>query len=497
MVCGTASDVGKSHVVTGLCRALARRGIKVAPFKAQNMALNSYVTPAGCEIGRAQGVQALAAGVEPEVGMNPILLKPTSERTSQVVLNGRPLGHFSAAEYQRMKPGLLDEVLTALEDLRARFDVVIAEGAGSPAEINLVDHDIVNLRVAHEAGLPAVIVGDIDRGGVFAALYGTFALVPDAYRPLVRGFIINKFRGDPALLGDGLADLQRRCGVPTLGVLPWIHDVALDAEDSLALAGPRPRAASAPIADQVDVAAVRFPRLSNFTDLDALAIEPGVSVRLVEHAAAVGDPDLIVLPGTKATVADLDWLRAKSLHRVIEERRRAGATVLGVCGGYQMLGRVIVDDVESCRGEVDALGWLDARTRFEPEKLTRQRRGVALGWRVSGYEIRHGRTERGARARPWVQLDDAYGADQEGAAQDGGAEEGPVLGTSLHGMFEEDGFRGAFLAEVAGRRGKRFVPAGVSFASARDLQFDRLADLIESHLDMDALEIIISGEPAR
>src|SRR5438309_565572 len=244
MVCGTASAVGKSAVVAGLCRLLARRGVRVAPFRAQNMALNSYVTPSGHEIGRAQGVQALAAGIEPEVAMNPILLKPTGERTSQVVVMGRPVAHLDAAAYHQRKPELLGVVLDALADLRARFDVVIAEGAGSPAEINLLDHDIVNLRVAYEAGLPAIVVGDIDRGGVFAALYGTVALLPDDLRRQVRGFVLNKFRGDPDLLEPGLAELEQRTGVPTLGVLPWIDGVALDAEDSLALDGPRPTAAT-------------------------------------------------------------------------------------------------------------------------------------------------------------------------------------------------------------------------------------------------------------
>ena len=493
MVCGTTSDAGKSLVVAGLCRMLSRRGVKVAPFKAQNMALNSFVTPAGHEIGRAQGVQALAARAEPEVAMNPILLKPTGERTSQVVVNGEPLGHFSAVEYHEMKPKLLDLVLAALADLRSRYDVVIAEGAGSPAEINLADHDIVNLRIAHEAGMPAIVVGDIDRGGVFAALYGTAALVAEHHRPLLRGFLINKFRGDPALLGDGLADLERRCGIPTLGVLPFLHDVALDAEDSLALAGPRPRADGPGRADSLDVAAVAFPRLSNFTDLDALAIEPGVSVRLVDSAAALGAPDLVILPGTKATVADLEWLRGRGLDRAVAERRAAGALVLGICGGYQMLGRRIDDGVESQRGVVDGLGWLDVETTFAASKITRQRRGTAMGQRVSAYEIHHGVTVRGGQAAAWIDLDDVHGHQAEGAVDLGDA---GVLGTSLHGLFEEDGFRGTFLTEIGRRREKTFVPAGVSFAAAREAQFERLADLIEGHVDNDALDhLLAEGSP--
>ncbi|HEX3394158.1 MAG TPA: cobyric acid synthase, partial [Acidimicrobiales bacterium] len=310
MVCGTASDVGKSHLVTALCRLLHRRGIRVAPFKAQNMALNSAVTPAGHEIGRAQTVQALAAGVDAEVAMNPVLVKPTGDRTSQVMVMGRPYGHLDAVAFQAAKRGLRPVVTAALADLRSRFDVVILEGAGSPAEINLLDGDIVNLRLAAEVGAPALVVGDIDKGGVFAALYGTVALLPADLRPLVRGFVINKFRGDPGLLGDGLADLERRCGVPTLGVLPWIHDVGLDAEDSLSLRGRRPSAAHPSQCETLDVAVVRFPRIANFTDFEALETEPGVAVRMVDHAGALGDPDLVVLPGTKTTVADLEWLRA-------------------------------------------------------------------------------------------------------------------------------------------------------------------------------------------
>jgi adenosylcobyric acid synthase len=480
MVCGTSSDAGKSHVVTGLCRLLHRRGVKVAPFKAQNMALNSFVTPSGHEIGRAQGVQALAAGVEPEVAMNPILLKPTGERTSQVVVLGKPVDHLDAVAYHERKPELLNTVLEALSDLRSRFDVVICEGAGSPAEINLLDHDIVNLRVAAEADIPAVVVGDIDRGGVFASLYGTVALLPERYRRLVKGFVINKFRGDPALLTDGLRDLEQRTGVPTLGVLPFVHDVALDAEDSLALEGPRPASAGAARGDSLDVAAVRFPRLSNFTDLDALALEPGVSVRLVSDAASLGDPDLIVLPGTKATVADLEWLRGRGFDRAITRR---DTLVLGVCGGYQMLGRHIVDDVESGRGAVDALGWLDVETRFAPDKVTRQRRGHAMGQRVTGYEIHHGVTTRGPAAAGWVHLDDVHGSDDDGAVDP----DARFLGTSLHGIFEEDGFRATFLTEVGRRREKTFVPAGVSFEAARESQFDRLADLIEANVDLSAV----------
>ena len=475
MVCGTASDAGKSRLVSGLCRWLHRRGVAVAPFKAQNMALNSYVTPEGHEIGRAQGVQALAAGVDPHVDMNPILLKPTGERTSQVVVLGRPWDHLDAVAYHALKPALRTTVLEALDRLRARFDVVVMEGAGSPAEINLLDGDLVNLWLARAAGATAVVVGDIDRGGVFAALYGTVALLPDDLRCCVRGFVINKFRGDPALLAPGLAELEARTGVPTLGVVPWTPGLDLDAEDSLALP-----AAGRPAAGALDVAVVRLPRISNFTDFDALALDPAVSVRYVEHPGALGDPDLAVLPGTKATVSDLAWLRERGF---VEALSRV-TTVLGICGGYQMLGRRITDAVESGEGTVDALGWLDAETRFQPEKVTRPRRGVACGEPLTGYQIHHGRT---VSQSTWMALDDHWGAEPDGAR----SPDGRVLGTTLHGLFESDGFRAAFLAGVAHRRGKPFVPAGVSFAAAREAQLDRLADLVEAHLDTAAVEALI------
>ena len=485
VVCGTASDVGKTHLVTGLCRLLARRGLRVAPFKAQNMSLNSWVTEGGHEISRAQGVQALAAGVEPEVAMNPVLLKPTGERASQVVVLGRPVAELDAAAYLDAAPGLRDLVGGQLRELRRRFDVVVAEGAGGAAEINLFDRDLGNLPLAHSAGLPAILVGDIERGGVFASLYGTMALLPPPYRRLVKGLVINKFRGDPDLLGTGPADLERRCGVPLLGVLPWMDDLGLDAEDSLALAGPPPRASDRPGAGALDVAVVRFPRIANFTDLDALAVEPAVEVRMVSRAGALGRPDLVVLPGTKSTVADLAWLRGRGLDRAIAS---CGATVLGICGGAQMMGRSIVDHVESRRGHVGALGWLDATTTFAPDKVTRRRRGRALGEAVAGYQIHHGRLAAGPGAGPWIHLDGGgSGPEPEGAADPGSGR----YATSLHGVFEEDAFRAAFLDRVARLAGKRFSPTGVSFAAARQAQFDRLADALEAHLDLAALDAVV------
>ena len=479
MVCGTTSDAGKSQMVAGLCRVLQRQGVRVAPFKAQNMALNSAITASGHEIGRAQVMQAAAAGIEPEVIMNPVLLKPTGERTSQVIVLGRAIGELSAAEYHEYKPKLLITVLDALAELRTKFDVVLLEGAGSPTEINLLAHDIVNLRIAYEARLPAIVVGDINLGGVFAALYGTVALLPSHYRELVRGFVINKLRGDPSLLLDGCQQLEAACGVPTLGVIPWLPDLALDAEDSLALSGPRPSARQAPMADTLDIAVVGLPRLSNFTDFDPLCIEPGVHVRFVHDASGLGRPDLIILPGTKATVADLAWLRERRFDVALAQ---TCAPVLGICGGYQMLGATIDDPVESSAGRIEGLGHLPVATVFEPMKVTRQITGVVAADAVHGYQIHHGRVWPSG-GTPWLVLAD-------GTID--GVTHGHFMGTTVHGLFEADAFRHRFLGDIAERAGKRWLSAGVSYAAARENQFDRLADAIEAHLDMAAIEQLIT-----
>ena len=474
-MCGTTSDAGKSFVVAGLCRLLARCGVRVAPFKAQNMANNASVTADGAEIAHAQWVQALAAGVPPEAAMNPVLLKPTTERSSQVVVMGKPLGTWPAARYQREKGTLLPVVLDALADLRSRYDVVLCEGAGSPTEINLLDGDIANLRLAREAGLPAVVVGDIDRGGVFAALYGTVALLPDDLRPLVRGFILNKFRGDRALLADATAELERRCGVPTLGCLPMLPGTDIDAEDSLALDAPDAEADVGAPGPFLDVAAVRFPRVANFGDLDPLRLEAGVQVRWVRSAAELGRPHLVVLPGSKSTRSDLAWFRQTGLAAGIAA---SGAPVIGICAGLQMMGSSVDDPagVEGDPGCAAGLGWLPVTTRFEPDKVLDRPAGRAVGGPgagevVAGFRIHHGRVTAGSGAEAWLEADDGTVL---------GWQHGRVAGTTLHAAFESDLFRAAVLRWAAVRAAVP-VPPGLgtlAFAAARMRRLDRIADTL-------------------
>ncbi|BDB62167.1 MULTISPECIES: cobyric acid synthase [Rhodococcus] len=478
LVAGTTSDAGKSVVVTGICRSLSRRGLKVAPFKAQNMSNNSMVTSEGAEIGRAQWIQAVAAGAIPEAAMNPVLLKPGSDRRSHVVVLGRPAGALEAGEFAGGRRHLAEAAFGAFDDLRRRFDVVVCEGAGSAAEINLRDHDYVNMGLAQHGSIPTVVVGDIDRGGVFASMFGTLALLDAADQQLIRGFVINKFRGDVSLLKPGLDSLERLTGRPVLGVLPWQRDLWLDSEDSLALT-------SRPAHDgdgALSIAVVLLPRVSNFTDVDALCLEPDVRVRFVDDPRALTGADVVIVPGTRATLADLAWLRSRGLDTAIVEHARRGGPVLGICGGFQMLGTRIDDPhgVEGVPGaSMPGLGLLPVRTTFGPEKVLRLPTGTALDVAASGYEIHHGRIT----------------VDGETDFL-GGTRVGSVFGTMWHGALEGDGLRWAWLREVAASVGREIRTGEMSFPAARESRIEALADLVDEHLDMDALLDMLSDEQA-
>ena len=485
LIAGTTSDAGKSVVTAGICRWLARKGLRVAPFKAQNMSLNSFVTKDGAEIGRAQAMQAAAARAEPSALMNPVLLKPGSDRSSQVVLLGKPVGEMSARGYHTewRREGLLETVTDCLNELRRTHDAVICEGAGSPAEINLRRTDIVNLGLARAAGLPVVVVGDIDRGGVFASFFGTTALLSREDQRHIAAYVVNKFRGDVTLLEPGLDMLRDLTGRPTVGVLPYAHGLGIDEEDGLrvSLRGTVRESVVAPPhgADVLRVAVAAVPLMSNFTDVDALAAEPGVIVRFVDRPEELADADLVVLPGTRGTVRALEWLRERGLADAIARRAAEGRAVLGICGGFQALGERIEDEVESKAGTVAGLGLLPVRVRFATGKTLARPVGEALGERVEGYEIHHGVAEL---------LD---GGDEPFLD---GCRVGSVWGTHWHGSLESDGFRRAFLRRVAEAAGRAFVPApDTRFGELREEQLDRLGDLIEEHADTDALLRLIEG----
>ncbi|WP_375424578.1 cobyric acid synthase [uncultured Friedmanniella sp.] len=471
LVAGTSSDAGKSLVVTGLCRALARRGVAVAPFKAQNMSNNSAVCADGAEIGRAQYLQAQAARVQPESAMNPVLLKPGSDRRSHVVLRGRPAGTLEAGEYATGRAHLAAAAYEAYEDLAGRFDLVVCEGAGSPAEINLRAGDYVNLGLARRFDLPAVVVGDIDRGGVFAALYGTHALLAPEDRAVVTSFLVNKFRGDPSVLAPGLAELTRRTGVPFAGVIPWLTGVWLDAEDTLEV-GVWRRCGSHP--GSLKVAVVRLPRVSNLTDVEALAAEPGVDVLVTTEPDVVDGADLAVLPGSRATVSDLAWLRSTGIAAVVAERAGRGAPVLGVCGGYQMLAETIADpDEPGAASAVPGLGLLPTRVEVSPVKVLGRPVGAWDGQRVEAYEIHHGVATATGDAEPFLD----------------GFRRGEVWGTMWHGSLENDGFRRAWLAGVASTAGSNWTPepGAPSYGARREAMIETLADAVDAHVDLDLL----------
>ncbi|GGK72972.1 cobyric acid synthase [Ornithinimicrobium pekingense] len=490
MVVGTTSGAGKSTVVASLCRALARRGLRVAPFKAQNMSNHAAVTTDGGEIGRAQALQALAARVETDRRMGPVLLKPSADSTSHVVVMGEEVGVDDAVGYGERAARVRPVVLEALSSLRRDHDVVVLEGAGGAAEINLLERDVVNLPLAAAAGIPAVLVVDVDRGGSFAAAYGTWALLPEHLRGRLRGFVLNCFRGDKALITDGLTDLERRTGVPVLGVLPHLGDhLMLGVEDSLDLLDARRPVSH--VSDPVRVAVVRLPHLANPSDLDPLLLEPSVELRWASRPGDLEDADLVILPGSRATVADLGWLRQQGLDRALGNLDRR-VRLFGLCAGYQMLGGVIHDDLESGAGTVEGLGLLPVETTFGRPKVVRRSRGKVVGTDipVEGYQIRWGQVRR-LGGQPLFRLDGADGVPElEGCVSDR-----HIRGTSLHGVFDSDRLRHALLWKVAAARGRTFVPSGTPYHDALDAHVEHLADWVDEHLDVDGL-LALAGEAA-
>lgn len=470
MIQGTGSNVGKSLIVAGLARAFARRGVKVAPFKPQNMSNNAAVTPEGGEIGRAQALQARAAGRVPHTDMNPVLLKPESETGAQLVLRGQRVGHAEAGRYQRDKGALLDVVLGSFDRLCADAELVLVEGAGSPAETNLRRGDITNMGFAVAAGVPVILVGDIDRGGVIAQIVGTRAVLEDADRAQVAGFAINRFRGDLRLFDQGRDDIAARTEWPCLGVVPWFHDAwRLPAEDMMDIAS-HPGGACL-------VAVPQLPRMANFDDLDPLAAEPAVTVQIVPPGRALpGNADLVLIPGSKSTRADLAFLRAQGWDIDLQAHLRRGGHVLGLCGGFQMLGRVIADPqgVDGPAGTDPGLGLLDVETVMSGDKQVTLRNGTALpgGAPVTGYEIHMGRTEGPDRARGWLSI----GGAREGAASACGR----VRGSYLHGLFASDRFRASFLAGLGHRSEARYD-------AEIEATLDALAEHLEQHMDLDRL----------
>ena len=487
MVQGTMSNAGKSLLCAGLCRVFRQDGLRVAPFKSQNMALNSFITREGLEMGRAQVVQAEAAGVEPSVRMNPILLKPVTHMGSQVIVNGEVRGNFTASEYYKMKHTLLPDILAAYESLARENDVIVIEGAGSPAEINLKEGDFVNMGMAKLAKAPVLLVGDIDRGGVFAQLYGTIALLDPDEQAMVKATVINKFRGDVALLTDGLKQLENLTGKPVLGVLPML-DVDIDDEDSLS-----ERLTRKKVDALIDIAVIRLPHISNFTDFSALEATPGVGLRYVRAEKELGAPDLVILPGTKSTISDLLWLRQCGLEAAIKKLAANGVSVFGVCGGYQMLGQRITDaERAEGGGTVSGMGLLPIETDFAAEKHRTRVQGkimpvggtlgALVGSCVDGYEIHMGATTLDPDAKSLVALD-TDSLD--------GCWQGNVYGTYLHGFFDATDCRKVLLDALASQKGVSLTTPAFDLYAYKERQYDRLAEGVREHLNMDLLYRIL------
>ena len=494
MVVGTASHVGKSFLVAGLCRIFSQDGYRVAPFKSQNMALNSFVTQQGHEIGRAQVMQAEAAYTEPHVDMNPILLKPMGEMGSQVIVHGKPLTNLTAKQYYHHKTALWEKVVESFDRLSQQYEIIVIEGAGSPAEVNLKPNDIVNMRVALMADAPTLLVGDIDRGGVFASLIGTIDLLEPNEQALIQGLVINKFRGDKTLFNDGVRFLEERTGKPVLGVVPYQHELRLDEEDSVSLTDAREIPPST-TPDEVEIGVIHLPRLSNFTDFDALAAMPSVRLRYVAKAEHLGRPDAVIIPGTKNTLADLQALREDGFFPVLKWLVDNGTHCVGICGGFQMLGSFVRDphQVESELECVEGLNLLPITTTMLPEKQTSQVVGCLLALshfpgaptEIQGYEIHQGQTALHDEAAPFVQITQRKGAPTQ--VSDGAINpNGRVWGTYLHGIFDNDGFRLAFVNRLRAENGLASIEESANFSAAyeKQQQYNRLSQLLRNHLDI-------------
>jgi adenosylcobyric acid synthase len=487
MIQGTASNVGKSIVTTAFCRIFADMGIKVAPFKAQNMALNSFVTTKGFEIGRAQAVQAEAAGIEPTVEMNPILLKPTTDSGSQVIVMGRPVGNYTARKYYAMKERSLGIIREAYNTLCERFDLLVIEGAGSPAEINLMEQDIVNMRTAEMADAPVILVSDIDRGGVFASLLGTLELLPDPQRERVKGLLINKFRGDVTLFQSGIGEIERRSNKPVVGVLPWVSDLRIEEEDSVALTRKRSRTNGN---GTVRIGVIRLPHISNYTDFDPLEVETDVEVLYIDVPDALEEVDAVILPGSKDTLGDLRFLHESGLASAIRSFAASDREVAGICGGFQMLGERVEDPygVESCRRQETGLSILPIRTVLATEKVTARVKAVSEdnGDTLDGYEIHMGQSLPAEGCRHLFRITERNGRqvnDLDGACN----QRGNVWGTYLHGIFENGSFRRAFLDRIRRVTRQGEGAEGMNYAEQKRLAFDRLADLFRKHIDLEAV----------
>ena len=507
MLMGTSSHVGKSILATALCRIFYQAGRRVVPFKAQNMALNSYVTKDGGEMGRAQVAQAEAAGLAPMVDMNPVLLKPTGNSCSQVIVDGKPIGNMSAREYHKGKSvQLFGHVTAALTRLQQQFDTIVIEGAGSPAEINLKEDDIVNMRVAKYLQAPVLLIADIDRGGSLAALVGTLELLDEEERALVKGLVINKFRGDVTLMTPAVDFLEQKTGKPVLGIVPYLEHLGIDDEDSVSLEEKEHEAEQQKQEKELRLAVVETPKISNFTDFDALADEPDAEVLYVRDAEELlaAAPDVILLPGSKNTTEDLLHVRESGLEQAIRRLVDGGTPLVGICGGYQMLGEEIADPhhTESSHDVVKGLGYLPMKTVFAEEKRTVQVAadcpgmefydGVLMGKGLSGYEIHMGRTEFTAPVRPPFHLT-RQGENAVNIWDGALSEDGRIFGTYLHGVFDHDGFRRQFLNVLRLHKGLRPLPVQRNRHLEKERAYDRLAETVRKSLDMEKLAAIMEG----